>query len=91
MIYPDVQLSLEPPGLDTEDDDEPPEPTLRLWVSLIEGDDTARTGASLFMLPEDVNGTDLADGLVRALLGVARQRGPELLAAVLERMRREVA
>lgn len=89
MIYPVIDVSVKPPGLDTEDDDSGP-PALGVWVALIEGDDTTRSGTTLFMLPEDVDDAKLADGMVRSLLGTARARSPELLEAVLERMRREV-
>lgn len=86
MIYPDVTVELEPPGLDEDEGD--PEPSLHLVTWLKEVDGTLRSGSTI--MKPDANDEEIADGWVRGMLGAAANRSPALMMAVLDRMRREV-
>lgn len=73
----DVETSVEPPGLVT---DEPEEPAVAVSVFVREADDTFRSGYAV------INGqsTDeqIAEALIACMRGVAAMRGPGLIAAV---------
>lgn len=84
VMYPDVGLELEPPGLD---DDEPTQPLMAVWVMVMETDETRRSATTY--LPPDADDATMADAMVRCMLGAALTRSPGLLVAVRDRMRRE--
>ena len=80
----EVETEIEPPGLDPEEPDEPPEISVTVWLN--EADGTRRQSA-VWGLPPDATDEQLADALIAALRGAAANRGPGLAAAVERRIR----
>lgn len=79
---PEVELGIEPPGFD---DDDPLEPYISVFTSIIEPDETRRIASAT--LPPDADDETIADVLVRSAIGAAMTRSPTLYEAVLVRMR----
>ena len=84
----DIDGDIEPPGLDTDEDDDG-DPYTGVHITIVEHDGTRRAGYG--GIPGNASDTDVAAALTAGLRAVAASRGPGLVRAVRAQLVKELS